>query len=131
MTHSICHHKISLEIIKPFSLSFSSSISLQFSVEPTFRILINDSSPEMTHLQKCCVMPPKKILIADWPKNYFNQLIFRQKRKKIEKMWERLKLSFGIIFFYGLLGVAQEKITKADYGEEKVTVFRVKIFLVI
>ena len=41
-------------------------------------------------------------------------------------MWERLKLSFGIIFFYGLLGVAQEKITKADYGEEKVTVFRVK-----
>ena len=42
-------------------------------------------------------------------------------------MLERLKLSFGIIFFYGLLGVAQEKITKADYGEEKVTVFRVKI----
>lgn len=34
-------------------------------------------------------------------------------------MLERLKLSFGIIFFYGLLGVAQEKITKADYGEEK------------
>ena len=43
-------------------------------------------------------------------------------------MFERLKLSFGIIFFYGLLGVAQEKITKADYGEEKVTVFRVKNF---
>ena len=46
-------------------------------------------------------------------------------------MFERLKLSFGIIFFYGLLGVAQEKITKADYGEEKVTVFRVKNFFLV
>ena len=49
----------------------------------------------------------------------------------VKKMFERLKLSFGIIFFYGLLGVAQEKITKADYGEEKVTVFRVKNFFLV
>lgn len=32
---------------------------------------------------------------------------------------KRLYQSLGIIFFYGLLGIAQEKITKADYGEEK------------
>ena len=38
---------------------------------------------------------------------------------------KRLYQSFGIIFFYGMLGIAQEKITKADYGEEKVKYFRV------
>ena len=35
--------------------------------------------------------------------------------------WKRLYLSAGILVFYGLLGIAQEKITKASYGDEKVT----------
>jgi len=33
--------------------------------------------------------------------------------------WKRLYLSAGILVFYGLLGIAQEKITKASYGDEK------------
>ena len=34
--------------------------------------------------------------------------------------WKRLYLSAGILVCYSLLGIAQEKITKASYGDEKV-----------
>ena len=34
--------------------------------------------------------------------------------------FEKLYFAGGILTFYGLLGIAQEKITKADYGDDKV-----------
>ena len=33
---------------------------------------------------------------------------------------QKLYLSAGIMVCYGLLGIAQEKVTKADYGDDKV-----------
>jgi len=33
---------------------------------------------------------------------------------------EKLYFAGGILTFYGLLGIAQEKITKADYSDDKV-----------
>ena len=34
--------------------------------------------------------------------------------------FEKLYLAAGIMVCYGLLGIAQEKVTKADYGDDKV-----------
>ena len=38
----------------------------------------------------------------------------------VKMTFEKLYFAGGILTFYGLLGIAQEKITKADYGDDKV-----------
>ena len=38
----------------------------------------------------------------------------------LKMTFEKLYFAGGILTFYGLLGIAQEKITKADYGDDKV-----------
>ena len=34
---------------------------------------------------------------------------------------QKLYFAAGIMVCYGLLGIAQEKVTKADYGDDKVS----------
>merc|ERR1712176_1201394 len=51
------------------------------------------------------------------------QIWCKSKKVEIVKImsdgWKRLYLSAGILVCYSLLGIAQEKITKASYGDEK------------